>query len=127
MTVSDTWQSSTTNSNTNDQSFYFSSLYDFNNANQYHHTTDNNHCNYQPSSDIFPNSYSINPYPIQSVAMAPSIDSYQNLHPIYTDPSASSSMDIQFDYQSQWDLGPNKTPSHNGMYNKLAAFHISTL
>ncbi len=153
MTVNDIWQLSTTNSNTNYQSFYFPSSIDFNNANQYHHTTDNNHFDYQPSIDIpstylidpnshiFPNNYSMDPYPLQPVynstpiepsTYITSTDSYPNLHSICKDsnvtlPSTSSSIDIQLDYQptsSQWDSGTTKMPSDDGMYNKLTVFYI---
>jgi len=149
MTVNDIWQLSTTNSNTNYQSFYFPSSIDFNNSNQYHHTTDNNHFDYQPSIDIpstypidpnshrFPNNYSMDPYPVQPVynstpiepsTYITSTDSYPNLHDSnVTLPSTSSSIDIQLDYQptsSQWDSGTTKMPSDDGMYNKLTVFYI---
>jgi len=128
MTTSDIWQSSPSNSNTNYQSLYFPSSFDFNNSKQYH-TTDNNHFDYQsssylidPYSHTFPNNYSTNSYSTQTVYNSTSmesstyftpIDSYQNFHSIYTDPnrtlpSSSSS--------SQWDLGTIKMPNHDGMY-----------
>ena len=145
MTTSDPWPSSTSNSNTNYQSFYFPSSLNFNNSNQYH-TTDNNQFDYQTSSDIsssylidpyshiFPNNYSMDSYstpavvynstPMESSPYISPTDSYQHLHSIYTDPniaipSASSSIDIQFDYpstSSQWDLGTITMPSHDSMY-----------
>jgi hypothetical protein len=138
MTVNDIWQLSTTNSNTNYQSFYFPSSIDFNNSNQYHHTTDNNHFDYQPSSTylidpnshMFTNNYSMDPYPVQPVynstpiepsTYITSTDSYPNLHPICNDSN------VTVDYQptsSEWDSGTTKMPSDDGMYNKLTVFYI---
>jgi len=140
MTTSDICQSSSSNSNTNYQSLYFPSSLDFNNSKQYH-TTDNNYFDYQSSSDIsstylidpyshiFPNNYSMDSYSTQTVyhstsiespTYLTSIDSYQNLHSIYTDPNITlSSSPSSIDYQStfsQWDFGKNKMPSHDGMY-----------
>ncbi len=121
ITTSDIWQSSPSNSNTNYQSLYFPSSFNFNNCKQYH-TTDNNYFDYQLSSDIS-STYLNDSYSTQIVYNSTSttpIDSYQNLHSIYTDtnitlPFSSPSIDYQ-PTPSQWDLGTIKMSSHNSMY-----------
>jgi hypothetical protein len=141
ITTSDIWQSSPSNSNTNDPSFYFPSSC---NSKQYHET-DNHYFDYQISSDIsasyltdpyshiFPNNYTTDLYSSQTVYNSISMesstyltptDSYQNLHPIYTDstlnlPSSSSSMDYQ-SASSQWDARIIKMPNYEGMYMNLS-------
>jgi len=145
ITTSDIWQTSSTNSNTINQSFYFPSSFDFNNSsnpNQYH-TMDNNNYDYQslpdvsssylidPYSHMFTNNYSIDPYSTSTSYNSTSMDysssgyisttdSYQHAHPMYTNvPPVSSSLDIQPDYQSttsQWDSAMIKMRSHDGMY-----------
>jgi hypothetical protein len=118
ITTSDIWQSSPSNSNTNYQSLYFPSSFDFNNCKQYH-TTDKNYFDYQSSSDIS-STYLTDSYSTQTVYNSTSIDSYQNLHSIYTDtnitlPFSSPSINYQ-PIPSQWDLDTIKMSSHNGMY-----------
>jgi len=145
ITTSDIWQTSSTNSNTINQSFYFPSSFDFNNSsnpNQYH-TMENNNYDYQslpdvsssylidPYSHMFTNNYSIDPYSTSTAYNSTSMDysssgyisttdSYQHAHPMYTNvPPVSSSLDIQPDYQSttsQWDSAMIKMRSHDGMY-----------
>jgi hypothetical protein len=135
MTTSDIWSSSTSNSNTNYQSFYF------NNFNQYN-TIDNNHFDYQPLSDnsspylidpythLFPNNYPVDSYstqtvynsiPMESSTYIPPTDSYQHLYSTHTDPNvaippASSSSIHYQSTSSQWDSGTIKMPSHDSMY-----------
>jgi len=75
---SDLWQSTSTNSNSLNQSFYFPPSFDFNssttNPNQQYHTTDNTNYDYHtlpdtttsylvdPYSHMFPTNYSFDPY-----------------------------------------------------------------
>ena len=145
ITTSDLWQTSTLSSNSNsiNQSFYFPSTSDLN-PSQYH-TIDNNNYDYQtlpdasssylidPYSHMFTNNYSIDPYTTQTIYNTTSMDyssstytdSYQHLHPMYTNSnvvlppvSSSSYMDIQPDYQStstQWDSSMIKMRSHDSM------------
>jgi hypothetical protein len=157
ITTSDLWQTSSSNSNTINQSFYFPSSFDFNssssNPSQYH-LMDNNNYDYQslpdvsssylidPYAHMFTNNYSIDPYSTQTAYNPPSMDyssstyisttdSYQHLHPMYTNTnvvappvssyfsSSSSSIDIQPEYQSttsQWDSAMIKMRSHDSMY-----------
>ena len=110
ITTSDIWQSSSSNSNTINQSFYFPSSLDFNNSSNLsqYHTIDNDNYDYQslpdvsssylidPYSHMFTNNYSIDPYSIQtayntstsmdysSSSYISTTDSYQHLHPMYT-------------------------------------------
>jgi hypothetical protein len=154
ITTSDIWQTSSSNSNTINQSFYFPSSFDFNNSSNpsQYHTIDNNNYDYQslpdvsssylidPYSHMFTNNYSMDPYSTQtgynptsmdysSSTYISSTDSYQHLHPMYTNTNviappvssyfSSSSMDIQPDYQSttsQWDSPMIKMRSHESMY-----------
>ena len=129
ITTSDIWQTSSSNSNTINQSFYFPSSFDFNNSsnpNQYH-TMDNNNYDYQslpdvsssylidPYAHMFTNNYSVDPYSTQtsmdytssSSAYISTTDTYQYGHPMYTNTnmnippvSSASAFDIQPDYQS---------------------------
>ncbi|CAF1171717.1 unnamed protein product [Adineta steineri] len=160
ITTSDIWQTSSSNSNTINQSFYFPSSFDFNNTsnpNQYH-TMDNNNYDYNslpdvssssastylmdPYSHMFTNNYPIDPYSTQtsynstsmdytsSTYLSTTTDSYQHLHPMYTNTngmtippassylssSSSSCIDIQPDYQStmsQWDSTMIKMRTHD--------------
>jgi hypothetical protein len=112
---------------------------------------DNNNYDYQslpdvsssylidPYSHMFANNYSIDSYSTQtsynstsmdysSSTYIPTTDSYQHLHPMYTNTNVvappvssylSSSIDIQPDYQStttQWDSAMIKMRSHDSMY-----------
>ncbi|CAF3555089.1 unnamed protein product [Rotaria sordida] len=153
ITTSDIWQTSSSNSNTLNQSFYFPSSFDFNNSSNpsQYQTIDNNNYDYQtlpdvspsylidPYSHMFTNNYSIDPYTNQTtynstsmdyssstyISTATTTDSYQHLHPMYTNtnitvPSVSSYIDIQPDYQStttttssQWDSTMMKMHSHD--------------
>jgi len=155
ITTSDIWQTSSSNSNTINQSFYFPSSFDFNNSSNpsQYHTIDSNNYDYQslpdvsssylidPYSHMFANNYSIDPYSTQTAYNSTSMDyssstyisttdSYQHLHPMYTNTnvvappvssylSSSSSIDIQPDYQSttsQWDSAMIKMRCHDGTY-----------
>jgi hypothetical protein len=158
ITTSDLWQTSSSNSNPINQSFYFPSSFDFNpsssNPSQYH-PMDNSNYDYQslpdvsssylidPYAHMFTNNYSIDSYTTQTAYNPPSMDyssstyisptdSYQNLHPMYTNTnvvaapvpsyfsSSLSSIDIQPEYQStttsQWDSAMIKMRSHDSMY-----------
>jgi hypothetical protein len=126
---SDLWQSSPSNSNTNYQSFYFSSSFD----SKEYQTIENHHFNYQSSFDhsstsridpysyVFSNNYPTESYSAPTGYNSPSIesstyltptDSYHNIHSIYTDPNTI----LPSSTSSQWNFSPNKTPIYDGMY-----------
>ena len=125
ITTGDIWQTSSSNSNSINQSFYFPTSFDLNsssNPSQYH-PMDTNNYDYQslpdvsssylidPYAHMFTNNYSIDPYATQTAYNPPAMDyssstyistadSYQHLHPMYANSNVVASPPVSSSYFS---------------------------